>query len=189
MDGTAFTKLDIPILETERLKLRGHTIDDFAQSAALWADHEVTKFIGGKPLTTEETWSRFLRYAGHWSVLGFGFWVIEEKESGHFVGEAGFLDYKREMEPPFGDGVEAGWALAPSKHGKGYATEAATALLAWGREHFGNRQIACIIHPDHAASIRVAVKCGFRESHIATYKGGPTTIFKLIMAIIPARQV
>jgi RimJ/RimL family protein N-acetyltransferase len=104
--------------------------------------------------------------------------VVEERETGDFVGEVGFADYKREIEPPLGDAPELGWVLAPSKHGKGYATEAVRAVLRWGREHFGANNAVCLIHPDHRASIRVAEKCGFEERNVAMYRGRPTIIFK-----------
>jgi hypothetical protein len=68
-----------PILETERLTLRGHRLDDFGPYAAMWADPVVTQHIGGKPIPEEESWTRFLRQAGHWALLGFGYWVVEEK--------------------------------------------------------------------------------------------------------------
>src|SRR5271156_932079 len=87
--------VEVPILESERLKLRGNGLNDFVHSAAMWADTEVTRYIGGKPLTEVETLARFLRYVGHWSLLGFGYWVVEEKTTGNFIGEVGFADYKR----------------------------------------------------------------------------------------------
>lgn len=67
--------LAVPTLETERLILRGHGVDDFGDSAAMWAEPEVVRHIGGRPFTREESWSRLLRYIGHWSALGFGYWV------------------------------------------------------------------------------------------------------------------
>src|SRR5579864_5518349 len=99
MPGSAPPALEVPVLETERLRLRGHRLEDFVQSAAMWGDPKVTQYIGGKPLTEEECWTRLLRYAGHWSLLGFGYWVAEEKASGNFVGEVGFADYKRDLQP------------------------------------------------------------------------------------------
>ena len=54
----------VPVLETERLRLRGHRLDDFAAYAAMWADPAVTQHIGGKPIPEEESWTRFLRQAG-----------------------------------------------------------------------------------------------------------------------------
>src|ERR1700691_4275001 len=112
----------VPVIETERLTLRAHCIADFAASAAMWADPVTTRHIGGRPQTEEETWSRLLRYVGHWALLGFGYWVVEEKATGSFVGELGFADYKRDMEPPLKDTPEIGWIFAAQFQGKGYAT-------------------------------------------------------------------
>jgi hypothetical protein len=105
--------LDVPIIETERLKLRGHTIEDASNVTALWSNADVTRYIGGKPHTAEECWARLLRYAGHWSLLGFGYWAVEEKAAGEFVGEVGFSNSKREIEPPLG-AVEVG--VSGQKH-------------------------------------------------------------------------
>jgi RimJ/RimL family protein N-acetyltransferase len=171
--------LDIPVVETGRLRLRGHTMDDFRHTAALWGDAAVVGYMGGKPLTGEECWTRFLRYLGHWSLLGFGYWVVEERETGDFVGEVGFGNFKRDMEPPLRAIPELGWVLAPSKQGRGYATEAARAALRWGRKHFEANDFVCLIHPDHRASIRVAAKCGFKEQHLGAYKGRPAIVFNL----------
>jgi len=163
----------VPRVETERLVLRGHRIADFAESAAMWADPVVARYVGGKPLSEEESWSRFLRYAGHWAMLGFGYWVAEEKGTGNFVGEVGFADYKREIEPSLKGIPEGGWVLATNAHGKGYATEAVRAVVAWGEAHLVAVRTACIIHPENAASIRVAEKCGYRELQLTSYKGHP----------------
>ena len=169
--------IEVPILETERLKLRGHRVDDFVSSAAMWADPEVYRYIGGKPQTEEETWTRLLRYVGHWALLGFGYWVVEEKSTSNFAGEIGFADYKRDLQPSLQGVPEIGWVLASQVHGKGYASEAVRAVVAWGDAHFGSIRTACIIHPENLASIRVAEKCGYRELQRTTYKGKPTMMF------------
>jgi RimJ/RimL family protein N-acetyltransferase len=189
MSGSSFTSsvAEVPVLETERLKLRGHRLDDFADCAAMWADAAVTRFIGGKPLSDEEAWTKFLRYAGHWALLGFGYWVAEEKATGKFVGELGFADYKREIEPSLKGTPEIGWVLAAAFHGKGYATEAVRAVVEWGDSYFIKRHLegphverprtACIIAPENVASIRVAEKCGYRQSQLTTYKGHEVLTF------------
>jgi RimJ/RimL family protein N-acetyltransferase len=169
--------VQVPVIETARLKLRGHRLDDFTPCAAMWADPAVTRHIGGKPFTEEESWTRLLRYVGHWAVLGFGYWVVEEKATGSFAGEIGFADYKRKLEPSLKDVPEIGWVLANEAQGRGYATEAARAVIAWGDAHFGSSRTACIIHPENLPSIRVAEKCGYRESARTTYHGQPTTVF------------
>jgi RimJ/RimL family protein N-acetyltransferase len=168
---------DVPILATERLKLRGHRVRDFSHCAAMWADPTVNQYIGGQPLTEEESWTKLLRYVGHWVVMGFGYWVVEEKATGDFVGEIGFADYKRGLEPSLKGVPEIGWVLASRAHGKGYATEAVRAALAWGDAHFSGARTACIISPENLASVRVALKCGYREFGRTTYKGKPTTMF------------
>ena len=174
---SASRSVGAPTLETERLKLRGLRLDDFVDSATMWGDPKVAQYIGGKPLTEEECWSRFLRYVGHWSLLGFGYWVAEEKATGNFVGEIGFADYKRDLEPSLKGMPEIGWVMASQAHGRGYATEAVRAVVEWGDSHFQAARTACIIAPENLASIRVAVKCGYRELQRATYKGQPTLMF------------
>jgi RimJ/RimL family protein N-acetyltransferase len=169
--------IEVPILETNRLKLRGHRLDDFDHCAAMWADPVVTRYIGGKPLTEEESWTRLLRYVGHWSLLGFGYWLAEEKVTGNFVGEIGFGDYKRDLQPSLKGVPEIGWVLASQAQGRGYATEAVRAAIEWGDRNLSPARTACIIAPENVPSIRVAVKCGYRESGSATYKGHPTLMF------------
>jgi RimJ/RimL family protein N-acetyltransferase len=177
MTATFYSAAGIPILETERLKLRGHRVEDFSHCAAMWADPNVTKHIGDKPFTEEESWTRLLRYVGHWALLGFGYWVVEEKTTGNFIGETGFADYKRDIEPSLRGVPEIGWVFASQAHGQGYATEAVRAVVAWGDAHFPSARTACIIDPENLPSTRVALKCGYRELQTTSYKGHPTVIF------------
>lgn len=172
----------VPAVETKRLRLRGFRREDFTDCASMWADPMVTKYIGGKPLSEEDAWGRTLRGVGHWAWTGFGYWAVEEKATGEFVGEMGFSDWKREIKPSLQGVPELGWVLATRFHGKGYATEAARAAIAWGEANTKSAQpelgkMVCIIHPEHAKSIRVAQKCGFKEVLRATYKGEPTVLF------------
>ena len=164
-------------IETPRLVLCGFRLEDFADSAALWADPDVTRFIGGRPSTEEESWTRFLRYLGHWSAMGFGYWAVREKATGRYVGEVGFADYRRDIEPSLDGAPEIGWVLAAWAHGQGFATEAVGAALGWADRNFGTRQTVCIINPDHERSIRVARKAGFKPIGSAIYKGQPILRF------------
>jgi RimJ/RimL family protein N-acetyltransferase len=165
------------IIETERLRLRQHRVEDFDRCFAIWSDTAVVRFLG-KPATREDAWVRLLRYAGHWSLLGFGMWAVETRDSGEYVGDIGFLDAKRDIDPPFGETPEVGWVLASNAHGKGYATEAVQAALQWGDRHFGGRRTLCLIDTDNLASLRVADKCGFREFHRTTYKGASVILLE-----------
>lgn len=166
------------LLTTDRLIMRPHTRDDFLDSYAMWSDPEVIRYIGGKPFTREEVWARLLRYAGHWAMLGYGYWVVREKDGGRFLGEVGFADYHREIEPSLMDTPEIGWALDPAVHNRGYATEAVRAALAWADAQWPDGDTACIIAPENRPSLNVARKCGYREQLRTTYKGQPTIVLR-----------
>lgn len=168
----------VPVLETERLRLRGHRLEDFDACAAMWADPVVTRHIGGKPFSREDVWSKILRYVGHWSLLGFGYWVVEDKTTGMFLGEGGFAEFKRDIEPSIEGMPEIGWAMIPLAHGKGLATEAVRALCAWADERFGSTPTVCVIDPENIASAWIAKKCGYQEFQRATYKGHPTVLYR-----------
>jgi len=167
-----------PTIETERLILSAHTLEDFPDSAAMWADEDVVRFIGGRPFGEDECWARLHRYAGHWALLGFGYWAVREKETGRFVGEVGFMDAKRDIDPPFNGAPEAGWAFRPAFQGKGYAREAVDALMAWGDAKWGGARTVCMIAPENAPSIRVAERVGYREYARTSFRGAPTVLFE-----------
>lgn len=163
---------------TERTRMRRHTVSDFEQSAALWSDPDVVRYISGKPSTRAESWSRLLRYIGHWQALSFGYWVVEDRLTGQFLGEVGLADYKRDMTPSIEQWPEIGWALAPHAQGRGLATEAVAAALAWSDRKLSSDRTVCLVDPDHAASIRVAAKNGFVERCSGELGGSPVLIME-----------
>lgn len=169
----------IPMLETERLRLRGHSLADFDRFAALWADERMAGPIGLSPCSVEEAWSRFTRYAGHWAMLGFGTWAVEEKASGHVIGEVGLFDFKRDLPPDFAGRPEHGWAFASAAHGKGYASEAVRASIAWGGAHFSPFEPFCIIGEDNAPSLKLAARAGYCEVLRTLFKGRPAIFLSL----------
>jgi RimJ/RimL family protein N-acetyltransferase len=136
------------------------------------------RFIRGTPFSREASWSRFLRHAGHWQHMGFGFLAIEERATGRFIGEGGFHDMRREITPSIEGMLEMGWVLMPAVHGRGYATEAMQALLGWADAAFAGRRMTCIIDPANLASQRVASRLGFSEASRTTYHGDATILFE-----------
>lgn len=177
MDGATAGLSVVPVIETERLRLRAHRAADHADCLAIWSDPEVTRYIGGRPFTAEEVWKRLLQYAGLWSLLGYGYWAVEEKSTGRYIGDIGVADFRRELEPSLSGMLEFGWVLAPHAHGKGYASEAVAAVVAWGEQHFPALRAVCIISPENLPSIRVAEKAGFRHWQDTTYHGSATIVF------------
>ncbi len=170
-----------PVITTERLTLRGHRLDDFRSCAAMWSDPNVTRFIGGNPSTEQQTWLRLLQYAGHWRLMGFGYWAIEEKGSGAFVGEIGFADFKRDISTLMRTAPEVGWALAPRFHGRGLATEALDAILGWSDRHARWPRTVCLISPDNLQSIKMATKCGYHEFERGLFNERPMLFFERII--------
>ena len=169
---------EFPAIETPRLLLRRHRLEDFPACREMWTDRRVTQFIGGSPLSEEDAWLKFVRNAGYWPLLGFGFWVLEEKSTGAFAGEIGIAHFFRETQPPIENLREAAWILVPRMHGKGYATEAIKAALGWSDTRFSDPRTICLIHPENVSSLRVAEKCGFHEGFRGTYHGEPCIFFQ-----------
>ena len=165
-------------IETDRLILRRHRVEDYEGCLAISSDAEVMRFIGGAAASPEDAWNRLLRYAGHWALLGYGMYVVIEKDSGTIIGETGFADFHRGLGPEFDGTPEAAWVLGRSAHGKGYATEAVSAALQRFDETHPSERTVCIINPFNAASIRVAEKLGYHRFGDAVYKGASVTMFE-----------
>lgn len=170
--------LPTPTLETPRLRLRAHTVADFPARYAIWSDPEIVRYITGTPLTEAEAWARMLLLVGHWQLVGYGYWAVEEKSTGRFVGEIGFGNFKRPIEPSIRGVPELGWVIAREAQGKGYATEGVRAALEWGDRHFGEKETVCLIDPENLASQRVAEKNRYRETARTTLLGKPTILFR-----------
>ncbi len=163
-----------PVLLTERLILRGHGAADFPACVAMWTDPAVTRCIVATSFTPEEVWARLLRYVGHWQVLGYGYWVIEDKAAQRYLGEIGFADIRR------GFGIEGaarefGVALAADAQRQGYAREAAAACHAWADQCLA-RETLCIVHPDNLRSLRLVELLGYRLAETLIYRDRPVRV-------------
>jgi RimJ/RimL family protein N-acetyltransferase len=145
--------LAVPRLQTARLRLREWREDDLDAYAAMYADPEVTRFLGG-PVRRDDVWRQMATLAGHWALRGYGLWLVEDREDGRFLGRAGL------WRPEGWPGLEVGWALARGAWGAGYATEAARAAVAWAWSELGAGELISLIAPENGASIRVAQRLG-----------------------------
>jgi RimJ/RimL family protein N-acetyltransferase len=147
-------------VETDRLLLRRWRASDAVPLAAMNADPEVMRFIGrgavlGRGLSDE----LLTRFEAEWRERGFGLWAVEERSApGQLLGFCGLTVpmFLPELLPT----VEVGWRLARGAWGKGIATEAARAALAFGFEEHGMREILAIVNPENQRSLRVAEKLG-----------------------------
>ncbi|WP_057466000.1 GNAT family N-acetyltransferase [Pseudovibrio sp. POLY-S9] len=167
-----------PTLNGERIIMRAHQTSDFEACCALWADPDVVRYISGKPSSPTDTWGRILKYAGHWSLSGFGYWAVIEKNSGELIGDVGFSDFKRDITPSLDGFAEAGWVISPKFHGKGYAREAVELSLSWLRSSRLFPEVHCIIAPENTASVSLAKRVGFEKYTDGSYLGQPTLFMK-----------
>lgn len=172
----------IPLLETARLRLRSHYPDDLTAFVAMWQQPQFYEFLGGQPLREEEVWTKMLRHLGLWHLQQYGFWAIEEKASGHFIGAVGFGAWQRDITPSLKGWPEVGWVLTPHTHGQGYATEAVRAALAWGDAHLLQPRTVCLIDVDNQPSLGLAAKCGYQEFSRTLYKGQPVVLLERLAA-------
>jgi RimJ/RimL family protein N-acetyltransferase len=160
----------VPRLGTPRLILRGWRPEDVEALAAMTAEPEVMRFVGGV-LTPPQSWRAMALSAGHWTLRGYGPWAIERKNDGVLLGRAGLWN------PDGWPGLELGWVLARHAWGQGYATEAARAALEWTWASVGTDRIISIIAPDNPASIRVAERLGLALEREQRLDGKPVRIY------------
>jgi RimJ/RimL family protein N-acetyltransferase len=149
-----------PTLETERLVLRPPCRDDFDAWAALMADAEHVRFIGGAQ-PPEIAWRALMAMVGMWASEGFAMFSVIEKSTGRWVGRVG-------PYAPLGwPGTEVGWTLVREACGRGYAVEAATATIDWAIDHLRWTRIIHTISSGNEASKSVATRLGSGfEGHV-----------------------
>ena len=151
----------IPTLITERLTLRPLKAADFDVFAEFYASDR-SKLIGG-PANREMSWRILAVEIGHWSLRGYGRWAVEETQSGRFAGVIGPWNPEGWPEP------EIGWDLMAGFEGKGYATEAATAALAYAFDTLNwSTAISLVAEPNHG-SRRVAQRLGAVQDGMFTH--------------------
>ena len=147
------------ILETDRLRVRRVAIEDAEFILGLLNEPSWLRFIGDKGVRTLDDARDYIRNGpiASYERFGFGLYMTEQKSDGARIGLCGLL--KRDTLPD----VDIGFALLPAYWGKGYALEAAAAVLEHGRAAHGLRRIVAITNPDNARSIQLLEKLGLRQ--------------------------
>ena len=167
------------VLRTDRLLLRHMAVSDAAFMLDLLNDESWIRFIGDRGVRTLDQARDYILNGPVEMVerLGFGFYVVESKESGCPLGVCGLA--KRD----FLDDVDIGYAFAPQCRGQGYAFEAASRVLVHAKNDIGLRRVVATVRPDNAASIRLLVKLGLRFEHaLDRPEGGDLHLFGMEIA-------
>ncbi|MDY7229694.1 GNAT family N-acetyltransferase [Hyalangium rubrum] len=142
-------------LETERLILRQFQESDLDAYAEICGDPEVMRYVGEfKPMDRANAWRSMATHLGHWQLRGYGMWAVEEKATGRMIGRVGL--WKPEGWPD----LEVGWMIHRAYWGRGLATEAGRASIDAAFRMLEVDHVISVIHPDNAASIRVAEQVG-----------------------------
>jgi RimJ/RimL family protein N-acetyltransferase len=146
---------DFPSLETERLLLRVPQEADLDGFAALMADEEAARYIGGvQPRSA--VWRGMATMTGAWLLKGYSMFSVIEKASGAWVGRIG------PWAPEGWPGTEVGWGILREYWGRGYAGEAAIASIDWAFDHLGWTEVIHTIASENANSKALAARLGSR---------------------------
>ena len=154
----------MPIVETERLILRPWSVDDADFVLDLYSRWEVQRFLGRAPAVMRDRAEALARIEA-WSHLDsepHGIWAVQEKESGNLTGTLLLksIPASGPVPEPSGD-TEIGWHFHPDYWGRGYATEAAAAVLTYGLDR-GLPLVVAVTNPENTASKRVCERIGLR---------------------------
>lgn len=162
--------VDIPVIETERLRLREMRESDLDTIAAFFGNDR-SRFVGG-PKNRAESWRVISGALGHWLMRGYGMWLVADKATDAPVGGVGFLNPEGWDEP------ELGWHLYDGFEGQGYAFEAAEAARAHGAAAFGLTAPISYIDPANTRSIALARRLGASFEREGEVMGHPCHVFR-----------
>ena len=161
--------MTIPTLETERLILRAIDPErDLDAWAAAMADEETVRYIGGKTMNRAESWRNMAMVMGHWDIRGDGFFSVEEKATGRWVGRVGPWFPEGWPEP------EVGWTIIREHWGKGYGAEAGRAAIDYARDVLGWTRVIHAILEGNLGSAALAEKLGSTKQREVQGLGGVT---------------
>jgi len=150
--STETLRFDVPVLITERLRMRAPSVEDLEAETAFFAT-ERSEFVGG-PLIRGQVWRMLATLVGHWLARGYGFWGVEDRESGEYYGHVGLWFPEGWPEP------EIGWTVMDNAEGKGIAFEAATAARRHAYDSLGWTTAISLINTANIRSQALAKRMG-----------------------------
>ena len=146
--------------DAPRLRFALWAADDLPLARRLWADPDVTRYLARGRLADPDIRARLERERTNLERLGFQYWPLFLRDSGAFVGCCGLKHCPYEGTPEAPE-LELGFHLVPEAWGRGYATEAASAVARLAFERLGAARVFAGHHPENRASGAVLRKLGF----------------------------
>lgn len=163
------TELAIPVLETHRLVLRGPEPGDYPDFKATFTSYRA-RFMGG-PLNPYESWMLYAAEIGHWSIRGYGMWMIHDRETDETYGMAGA------WKPAQWPEAEIAWVIWPGAEGRGIALEATHAARRYYYKNGWDGAVS-YIDPKNLASIRLAERLGAERDPEAKTIDGSDSVYR-----------
>lgn len=159
-------------LETERLTLRFWQASDYPELAEFYSEDANARFVGGVK-DADDAWRALALHIGHWQLQGYGYWAVDERSSGDFVGCVGLWQSAGWPE------LELGYWVVPNQQGKGFALEAAIRCRDYARDELKADSLVSYIDPVNQPSIKLAEKMGasFDET-IELLTHGPHRVYR-----------
>ena len=160
----------IPVLDTPRLTLRAPKLSDLPTLTAFYAT-ERSHMVGG-PQDETGAFTKIASRIGHWAMLGYGIWHVDDRSNGDFLGWAGV------MNPPGWHEPELAWTVFAHGEGKGFAYEAATAARAFAAQHLKLDRPISYIRADNDRSRALAKRLGATHEGDGTVMDTPCQIWR-----------
>jgi RimJ/RimL family protein N-acetyltransferase len=151
-DFAAMLAAELPVIETERLRLRAPRLSDFDAWAEIFTG-PAGPHLGG-PFDRDDAFTGFAATCGLWLLRGHGLWTVEPKAGGAVLGFV-LIGFEAGDQVP-----ELGYLFRPTAEGQGFATEAARALRDHALGPMGLADLVSYIDPENPRSIRVAQRLG-----------------------------
>ncbi len=160
----------VPVVDTSDLILRGYREEDFEAFAAFGAS-ERSRFVGG-PQDRWCLWRAFLAGIGHWTLRGYGMWIVEHRDTGAVAGRVGMIFNDGWDEP------ELGWHIYDGFEGKGYAYQATVAARRYAAEHFDLNGLISYISAENTRSLALAERLGASFERDGELLGHPCQVWR-----------
>ncbi|VDS07705.1 hypothetical protein PARHAE_00883 [Paracoccus haematequi] len=167
---TQTISVSIPVIETDRLILRAPRLSDL-DAITCFATSDRARFVGG-PGRPWDGWTSLTGLIGHWTLRGFGWWMIEDKASGQTAGRTGIGHHIDWPEP------ELGWHIYEGFEGRGIAHEAALAARRHAQTQMGLGPVISLIHRDNARSRRLAERLGAQIESETVIRDMPCLVYR-----------
>ena len=160
----------IPVIETERLILRGPEPEDYPNFKHTFSSYR-SRFMGG-PLNAYETLMLYAAEIGHWQIRGYGMWMIHDRKTDATLGMAGG------WKPAAWPEAEIAWIIWPDTAGRGYALEATHAARKYFYTQLGWEGAVSYLDPKNLDSIRLAERLGAKKDDQAPTVDGDDVCYR-----------